>query len=436
MQPSNVSPISQRNANYRTATQPRIQPNMYQTKFKAFNRQVEENQPGQLSLRFVDEARTKGLADIENQAKEQSEAVGKSGPNVSEFLPTFQKSLEGDQGARAQTAQNLQSFLPEFRKSEIDTAMEDDAMNLLGQQNRAGYLTALLGERGGLFGQNALDAAILDRSGAGRKMFEQGRAQLAGMTDIGNQKEAAIKRQYDQKAAELQSVKDAILSQVTQNLGGLDEKARQKIAQASKTMPLDEIQAIVKEAQAMRPDLPIQELADYSPFVDRELSFEEALSGADADTFNYLASLAGKNQVNFRSQDPSVDRSKLLRALLDQGQTKATAERQAQLDKVKAEAKSQEDKKKSDYSRQLEIQKLKAQIKEMERPSNGSVSPLAGGYRPNASPQIEARMKYNDLKARIAQLEGLNQLSAADQTKMRQASDSITKKTKDLGRVF
>jgi hypothetical protein len=329
-----VAPIQTRNQRYALSNSRSIQPDMYRTKFRATERQIQENQPGQIGMNFVEQAKSKGQADINEQYKGASEGVGKMGPDVSQFMPVFQQSVGGNQEARSKTAENLRAFMPEYKPMDIDAAMEDEAQALLGQQNRGGYLSALLAERGGgLSGANRLDAAILDRSGAGRQQFEEGRKQLAGFADQGDVMEKQLTGQYDQKKADLKKAQDAILWAAGQESTKLKDLAEGNIAKQARAMPWGDIESIKQEAKTMRPELTIFDLPDYSPFLDRNLSFEEALSGADADTYNYLSSLTGKNPTLFRAQDPTVNRSALLNALLANAQ--AIQEKQDKLTKGK-----------------------------------------------------------------------------------------------------
>lgn len=316
-QNNQTAPIQTRNQRYALSNSKAIQPDMYRTKFRAFERQLEETRPGQIGMNFVNEAKSKGQADIDQQYKSGSEGIAKTGPDTSQFMPVFQQSVGGNQEARSKTAENLRAFLPEYKPMEIDTAMEDEAMSLLGQQNRGGFLTALMNERGGgLSGANRLDAAVLERSGEGKRQFEEGRKQLAGFADQGDVKEKQLVGEYDKKKEDLKRAQDAILYAVGQESTKLRDLAEGNIAKQARAMPWNEIEAVKQEAKAARPGLFIPDLPDYSPFLDRQMSFEEALSGADADTYNYLSSLAGKNPTLFRAQDPTVNRAALLNALL------------------------------------------------------------------------------------------------------------------------
>lgn len=315
-----VSPIQTRNYQYALSNQNNIQPNAYRNKFNAFNRQVEENQPGQINMSFVDRSKSAAEADIASKKQAGAETVGKMGPDISTFLPTFQKSMGDDVAARQATAANLKAYLPEYKPAEIDTAMEDEAMNLLNQQNRAGYLTALMeGRGGGLSGANRLDAAILDRSGAGRQMFEQGRQKLAGYTDVGNAAEAELAKMYEDKKSQLKTAQDRLIDAINKERLGLTEKGEGVMASQSRVMPWADIEAVKEEARKVNPALPIFDLKDYAPFLDRNVSFEESLSGPEADQYNYLAELLGRSPTLFRKQDPLVNREALLRAFLAQG---------------------------------------------------------------------------------------------------------------------
>ena len=368
-----VAPIKTRNQRYALSNSRSIQPDMYRTKFRATERQIQENQPGQIGMNFVEQAKSKGQADINEQYKNASEGVGKMGPDVSQFMPVFQQSVGGNQEARSKTAENLRAFMPEYKPMDIDTAMEDEAQALLGQQNRGGYLSALLAERGGgLSGANRLDAAILDRSGAGRQQFEEGRKQLAGFADQGDVMEKQLTGQYDKKKADLKAAQDAILEAVGLESGKLRSKADQKIAAQTQALPLEEIAAIKKEAQAMRPDLRVSDLQDYQPYLDRNLSFEEALSGADAETYNYLSELAGKGPTLFRSQDPNVNRAALLNAFIQEAQDfKARSEEQAR-EAIRAKARAEENRK------QNEQNKIVAQAEYNKRHNAGAMKPGGG----------------------------------------------------------
>lgn len=365
-----TAPIQTRNQRYALSNSKSIQPDMYRTKFRAYERQVQENQPGQIGMSFVEQAKSKGQADIAEQFKKASEGVAKVGPDTSQFMPVFQQSVGGNQEARSKTAENLRAYLPEYKPMEIDTAMEDEAQALLGQQNRGGYLTALMNERGGgLSGANRLDAAILERSGAGRQQFEEGRRQLAGFADQGDVMEKQLAGQYDQKKADLKKAQDAILWAVGQESAKLRDLAEGNIAKQARAMPWNEIEAIRQEAAAARPGLFIPDLPDYSPFIDRQLSFEEALSGADADTYNYLSSLAGKNPTLFRAQDPSVNRAALLNALLANAQ--AVQEKQDKLTKGKTMQPGT-------GNQPVKIQQIPEKAKELQKQAKKDAAPLAG----------------------------------------------------------
>jgi hypothetical protein len=323
---------------------------MYRNKFNAFNRQVEENKPTQIDMSFVDRTKSAADADISTQNKAGSETVGKMGPDISTFLPTFQNSLGDNAEARNATANNLKAYLPEYKPAEIDTAMEDEAMSLLGQQNRAGYLTALMENRGGgMSGANRLDAAILDRSGAGRQAFEQGRQKLSGYTDMGNAAETELNAQYEGKKGALKDAQNKLIEAIGGAKQGLTDKGQAAITAAqSRAIPLEEIAAIKQEAQRINPNLPIVDLKDYSPFIDREMSFEESLSGADADQYNYLAELLGKSPTMFRQQDPGVNREGLLRALLQEADAQRQREEKAARDAMAGKATAQEQRKKDE----------------------------------------------------------------------------------------
>lgn len=350
--PNNAAPIRARNQRYALSNSRSIQPDMYRTKFRATERQIEENQPGQIGMNFVRDAKSRGQADIDKQYKDASENVAKAGPDTSQFMPAFQQSLTGNAEARSKTADNLRAFLPEYKPMDIDTAMEDEAQSLLGQQNRGGFLTALMNERGGgLSGANRLDAAVLERSGEGRRQFEEGRRQLAGFADQGKALQGQLTGQYDQKKADLKAAQDAILGAVGQESGKLRSKADQRIAEQTQALPIEEIAAIKAEAQAMRPDLRVSDLQDYQPYLDRDLSFEEALSGADADTFNYLSELAGKGPTLFRGQDPTVNRASLLNAFIQEGQNfKSRSEEQAR-EAIRAKTRAEENRKQEEHKK-------------------------------------------------------------------------------------
>jgi hypothetical protein len=335
MQSSNqVSPINTRNARYALSGSSPIQPNRYRTRFNAFERQVKENDAGKLNLNFAETARTKALDDLDQKAGKQSEAIAGSGPDTSTFLPTFQASLGGEKGtsksaAQNATAENLRAFMPEFQATDIDTAMEDDALSALGQKDRAGYLNALMLERGGgLSGMNQLDAAILDKSGAGRRQFDEARKSLVGMTERGDAKEAELKGQYDKKSSDLEAAKKSLIEAIGGEASGLETAGQKKIQDLiNRAITPEEIEAIMQEAKAIRPDLDITHLNEgvYEPFIDRQMGFDETLSGDDAEKYNYLMELMGKDPVNFRESDPFVNRAGLLSKFLDEGEKRKVA---------------------------------------------------------------------------------------------------------------
>ena len=366
-------------------------PDLQRQKFRATNRQISENRPVDFNLGIVNEAKNKGFSDLQNKFKTASDSIGKNVPDTSDFLPDYQKAKAGDALALTKTTQRLNTPLA-FNQNNISTTAEDSSIDYLRAPSQAAFLNELAKSRGGgLSGINRLEAAILERSGAGRDRFNQGRKEIEN--DIYFQEQNLNNLLFSQNLARNQDYTSKV-----QNIRGMAEGERgninslisQRIADYKNRDVSGEVNPIIEKARALAEAEGLggyfNNSFDSNSFVDRDLTREEAAQGDEAKRFNDLADMLGGRDAPMmsRGRDPGVQENALISRLLEE----ARGGRQTAIDRAdEAARQAQKEAERLEALAQFEEQ----QRIEQERVSRAEMSPYGPEGDPEGRNTIDAR---------------------------------------------
>ena len=319
----NVSPTGgQRQAEPRNEPADRSRQN-----FRTRERQIREVRPVDFTLQGVGDARRRIEADISGQAYKQEKELKETAPNVSEFLPDYQKALSGNQGAIQATGQRLQQ---EFTPREVQPIYSNAAasqLDFLRQPSQDAYQVALNRQRGGTYGVNALDAARLAASGVGQQGFERAREQVSGAYDVIPGITDRLQAQEAQRARDYTDVVNQLRSQITGDEAAIQEQARREIEAYRNRDVSAEIAALEQEARLQNPELNYfmgGPNLDFNPYIDRELTFAETLDDQEAQRYNVIAELLGKNPVQRMTPEAGLNREGIINALIAEARNEKT----------------------------------------------------------------------------------------------------------------
>jgi len=221
--------------------------------FRARERQIREVRPVDFTVQGAGDARRRIEADLRGQAYRQEKELSETAPNISEFLPDYQKALSGNQAAIQATGQRLQQ---EFTPREIQPIYSNAAatqFDFLRQPSQDAYQVALARQRGGAYGVNALDAARLAASGVGQQGFERAREQVSGAYDVIPGITDRLQAQESQRARDYADVVNQLRAQITGDESAMQEQARREMEAYRNRDVSAEIAALEQEARLLNP---------------------------------------------------------------------------------------------------------------------------------------------------------------------------------------
>lgn len=306
------------------ASEPQESPDRSRQIFRATNRQIRENRPLDFTLGELQQERQRLSADIAGQAERQRRQLAETAPKLDEFLPDYEKALAGDQGAIQATGQRLQN---EFTPREVAPIRADAGAygQFLRDPSQEAFQTELYRQRGGTYGLNALDAAILAASGRGAQVFQRGRQQLASAYDVVPQIESELRQQEAQRQADYNATIQALRNRVMADEAAMREQAQSEIEAYRNRDVQAELDRIVEQTKLLNPQLAgyFGRNVNLDPFVDRELTFAETLDPEEARRYNVIAELLGQAPVGRLDPEAGINQDLVIAALVAEAQKQA-----------------------------------------------------------------------------------------------------------------
>jgi hypothetical protein len=311
-----------------SANIPSLNKDFRRQSFNARQRQVMENRPVNFELKNNQDQKTRAGTELYNQFTSGLDKVNKrEGTNFQDFLPDFQKAFEkDDEEAQQRTAQRLNNSLASFTPEQVKTNALDDQMAFMSAPTKEAFLTELLAQRqSGLTGSNRLDAAILDASGVGRMAFEAERQKVGDeinfMTKNYND---GIRQRLQSQEAEYKQAQDALRGSDIANRDVYDNLIKQRQDEYKNRDVTKELLPVIEKARQEAARLGNDKyfqgggagLSVAQPFVDRELSKEEAFNVEEARRYNDLMDLLGGNAIQRIDRQPSFQENSIISALL------------------------------------------------------------------------------------------------------------------------
>lgn len=325
----NVSPTGGQRSQSPEPTEPQ---DRARQRFRTRERQIREVRPVDFTVRQVEPARQRIQADIRGQAERAQRELAEEAPKLEEFLPDYQKALSGDQQAIRRTGERLQrDYQPEEiepLRSTSDIALRD----YLRAPSQDAFGLELQRQRAGTSGVNALDAARLAASGVGAMAFDEARGRLASAYDIIPELQQSLENERQRLRQGFVDEQSKLRSDII-----ADELAMRRAAEAEieayKNRDVNEqIRQIEQEAKLMNPELArlIGGDMDFSPFIDRDIIFEETLDPQEAARYNVIAELLGKTPVQRIDPGAGLNRDAILQAFLAEAQNELAQEKAIQ----------------------------------------------------------------------------------------------------------
>lgn len=299
-------------------------PDRARQSFRTRERQIRENRPIDFTLKGTESAKQNIQSDIVGQGLEQERRLAEGAPKLDEFLPDYSKALGGDQGALQRTGERLQGSYKAKEVAPIQATEGQAFLDFLREPSQEAFHTELTKQRGGTFGVNALDAAILQASGKGSDAFTQAKRDIGQVYNLIPQTEQRLRGIEQNREKRYGDLVSQIKGQLTTDEKGMHADAQKEMAGYRGRDFNAILQQISNEIAQKNPELKgfLNNINPnvYEPFIDRDLSFEETLDPREVTRYNAIAELLGTSPVQAVSRGQEFNRDKIVNAMLGEAQ--------------------------------------------------------------------------------------------------------------------